>query len=188
MAQQIDTSSLKDSGAAPSTVSCASPGNCAIGGTYLDAKNNRQDFVADEARGRWGPAQQVPGVANVGQFPGLFQASCPAAGECVAVGGFETDNSRAFIAEERNGKFGQEQKENITVKVGGRAGGTPGGKVTVLAGARTVCVIKLAGGKGSCKLGAKALKPGHYQLTAAYGGSQTYVGSRSGRKTLVVSK
>jgi Bacterial Ig-like domain (group 3) len=305
LARPIDTSMLKDSGADPSTISCASPGDCAIGGTYLDAQNNRQDFVADEAGGQWKSAQRLTGVPNTGQFPGLFQVSCPAAGECVAVGRFETTDARAFIAEERDGqwqrattpgglgseatsvycpsarncvvtgsavfgraaepvaftryevngtwgklsplpginalnaggfsegdqvacgtagncalggesasqggsapfatisspatttslklsagrvRFGQEQKEKISVRAAPRTGGTPGGDVTVRAGNRTLCVIKLAKGQGSCRLGTKALKPGHYQLTAAYGGSQTYRGSRSGRKTIAVSK
>jgi hypothetical protein len=304
MAQQIDTSALLDSGADPSTISCASPGNCAIGGTYLDASNNLQDFVADEVGGQWTPAQKVGGVANVGQFPGLAQVSCPAAGECVAVGTFDTTNSRAFIAEERGGKWqrartpgglgsaansvfcpsarncvvtgfavrgratrafaryevngawgkvtalpgvavldqgdfsmgdqvscasagdcaiggeyaapssnsapfvstsspvtntgltlstgkvrvGQEQKETISVKVSPRTGGTPSGTVTVRAGARAICAIKLTRGAGSCQLGAKQLKPGHYRITAAYGGSQTYAGSKSGIKSLTVTK
>jgi hypothetical protein len=85
-------------------------------------------------------------------------------------------------------RYGHEQSERISVRVTGHTGGTPGGKVTVRAGARTICAIKLAAGKASCTLGAKAVKPGHYQLTAAYGGSQTYAGSKSGGKTLTVSR
>ncbi len=302
-AQQVDTSVLKDSGADPTSVSCATPGNCAVGGTYLDSKNNLQDFVADEADGQWKPAQQVPGLANTGQFPGLFQLSCAAPGECVAVGQFDTTDSHAFIADERDGSWqharspggagsaatsvacssarncvvtgfaasgrvkrafailevngawgkvnslpgiaaldagdfsegdqvscasagrcaiggefvanlpsapfatdsspatgtsltlsvrqvrsGQEQKEKLSVEVAPRAGGTPGGTVTVRAGTKAVCAIRLAKAKGSCQLGPRELKPGQYQLTASYGGSQTYNASKSGPMTLTISK
>src|SRR6266700_6493629 len=46
-----------------SSVSCARAGNCSAGGFYLGASGNFQAFVAGEARGIWGPAQEVPGSA-----------------------------------------------------------------------------------------------------------------------------
>ena len=85
-------------------------------------------------------------------------------------------------------RFGHEQAERLSVKVTGRAGGTPGGKVAVRTGSATVCVITLNGGKGTCKLAAKSLKPGSHQLTASYAGSGTYAGSVSAKKTLTVTK
>src|SRR5215469_15657261 len=42
------------------SVSCASPGNCAAGGTYTDSGNHGQVFVADEKHGAWGKAVPVP--------------------------------------------------------------------------------------------------------------------------------
>ena len=49
-------------------------------------------------------------------------------------------------------------------------------------------MITLNGGKGTCKLAAKSLKPGSHQLTASYAGSGTYAGSVSAKKTLTVTK
>ena len=69
-----------------------------------------------------------------------------------------------------------------------RAGGTPTGTVTVIAGSTTICVIKLAKGKGSCTLGAKKLKPGSYQLSGTYGGDRIYDGSSYPDATLTVTK
>ena len=77
----------------------------------------------------------------------------------------------------REGQVRHVQAEKITVKVTPRTGGTPSGKVTVVAGATTVCVIKLTRGKDSCTLGPRKLKPGSYQLTGAYSGARTYARS-----------
>lgn len=74
------------------------------------------------------------------------------------------------------------------MRVTGHTGGTPGGTVTVTAGTRMVCTMKLARAKGGCKLGARTLKLGQYQLSAAYGGSPVYAGSRSGARTLTVTR
>jgi hypothetical protein len=54
------------------SVSCASPGNCAAGGTYGDRINHIQAFVVAERAGRWGRAVEVPGTAalNTGGFAG----------------------------------------------------------------------------------------------------------------------
>src|ERR1700684_2191475 len=43
-----------------SSVSCASPGNCAAGGFYRD--HGQQGFVVSERNGRWGQAVEVPGL------------------------------------------------------------------------------------------------------------------------------
>src|SRR5215469_7805430 len=45
------------------SVSCASAGNCAAGGWFMDSSNRQQAFVVEEAGGSWGAAQQVPGTA-----------------------------------------------------------------------------------------------------------------------------
>ena len=44
------------------SLSCASPGNCAVGGSYLTTASTEQAFVADEKNGTWGPAIEVPGT------------------------------------------------------------------------------------------------------------------------------
>ena len=68
-----------------------------------------------------------------------------------------------------------------------KAGGTPGGKVTVKAGSVTLCVISLAKAKGTCKLASKKLRPGTYHLTASYPGSIRFAASTSPKKTLTVT-
>ena len=84
-------------------------------------------------------------------------------------------------------RFGHERAERLSVKVTPRTGGTPGGKVTVKAGSRTLCVIRLAHGKGGCTLAAKQLRPGSYRLTARYGGDASYAGSASAAKTVKIT-
>src|SRR6266487_152348 len=48
-------------GAAASSVSCASAGNCAAGGSYIDGSFNGQAFVVSERNGHWRRAIEAPG-------------------------------------------------------------------------------------------------------------------------------
>jgi hypothetical protein len=87
------------------TVSCASAGNCAIGGLYTD--RHPGGFVAVERNGVWGTAIQVPGLAalNVGRISEVVSVSCASAGSCAA-GGYYFDRShhpRVFVASENDG-------------------------------------------------------------------------------------
>jgi hypothetical protein len=96
------------------SVSCAQPGDCAAGGAYTDGPGHAQAFVASEANGVWGRAENVPGLAalNVGEGAGVFSVSCAQPGDCSA-GGFYTDSSgfdsgiQAFVVSEKNGVWGQ---------------------------------------------------------------------------------
>src|SRR5689334_2618782 len=45
------------------SVSCGRAGSCSAGGSYTDASGHGQAFVAVEARGIWGRAEEVPGTA-----------------------------------------------------------------------------------------------------------------------------
>ena len=102
----------KNVGASVKSVSCASAGNCAAGGSYADASGHPQAFVASEANGTWHKAIEVPGSGslNTGATAKNLGASvdslsCPSAGNC-ALGGSYTDASgttRAFVAGEVNG-------------------------------------------------------------------------------------
>jgi hypothetical protein len=84
----------EDSPAGPaiSQVSCASAGNCAVTGTYQNLAEFPRPFVVAERGGVWGKAQEIPGVEAFppgGPSGGEDYAnsvSCPAAGECTAVG------------------------------------------------------------------------------------------------------
>src|SRR5438552_754234 len=72
------------------SMSCASVGNCAIGGHYTDADGNEQWFVASESLGTWSTTEEVPGFAalNKGKNAGVASLSCASAGNCLASGGY----------------------------------------------------------------------------------------------------
>ncbi len=102
------TAALNTSSAAANSVSCASAGNCTVGGSYTDGSGNSQAFVADEVNGTWGNAIKVPGSAAL-NASGVYinSVSCPSAGNCAA-GGVTIDssgNSVAFVVNEVNGTW-----------------------------------------------------------------------------------
>jgi hypothetical protein len=89
------------------SVSCASAGNCAVGGGYTDGSGHLQAFVASERGGAWQAAVELPGMAALdkGRHAGVLSVSCASAGNCAAGGGY-TDGSghtQAFVASESNG-------------------------------------------------------------------------------------
>ena len=99
--------SLNTGDAFTGSVSCASAGNCAAGGSYTDSSGNSQAFVASETSGTWGKAKEVPGTAalNTGGGAAVESVSCASAGNCAA-GGFYTDSSghdQAFVVNEVSG-------------------------------------------------------------------------------------
>ena len=78
------------------TVSCASAGNCAAGGSYVD-RNGDQAFAATEANGIWHKAFEVPGSAalNLGGYAGITSVSCSVPGNCTA-GGYYLGSSTSY--------------------------------------------------------------------------------------------
>jgi hypothetical protein len=103
----------QDGGAAVSSVSCATAGNCSAGGTYLDSANHMQVFVANEVNGTWRSAIEVPGTAtlNQGGSAVIHSVSCATAGNCSAAGSYLAsatstgDDTQAFVADEVNGTW-----------------------------------------------------------------------------------
>jgi hypothetical protein len=107
------------SGAVVSAASCSSPGNCMVGGTYLDANNAPQAFLATETGGTWSNAIEVPGTAalNAGggmqdDFGDVFgaqvqTASCLTDGNCTIVGWYESAQgaSDLFVDSETGGTW-----------------------------------------------------------------------------------
>ncbi len=93
-----------------SAVSCASAGNCTIGGSYRDGHSHNQAYVASERNGRWGNAVEIPGTAglNAGGEAGVSSVSCPGAGSCTVSGGYTDSHGhgQVFVASERNGRWG----------------------------------------------------------------------------------
>jgi hypothetical protein len=103
------------------SVSCASPGNCAAGGTYAGASASlaQQAFIANETDGTWGRAEQVPGTApGTAKYDSeVTSVSCASPGNCSA-GGYDhgTDGygseatGRAFVIDESGGAWGTAQQ------------------------------------------------------------------------------
>ena len=102
----------KGGGAAVSSVSCASAGNCSAGGAYEDSSKRGQAFVVSEVNGTWHTATQVPGTAVTSQIgsAGVLSVSCPSAGNCSAGGlyGYVQNNvwrHYAFVVNQVNGTW-----------------------------------------------------------------------------------
>jgi hypothetical protein len=91
------------------SVSCASAGNCTIGGTYRDSSGATQAFIIDETDSVWGTAEEAPGTSglNSGDGATITSVSCASAGNCT-VGGFykASKGNEAFVLTETNGTWG----------------------------------------------------------------------------------
>lgn len=97
--------------------SCASPGNCAVGGTYEDAKSDYLAFVASERNGTWGKAQPIPGLAALAtdHNDSVSQVSCGAPGDCTATGTYDVGAEPntvedAFHVAEKNGTWAKAEE------------------------------------------------------------------------------
>jgi len=91
-------------------LSCASPGNCAAGGSYGVKTGAQLVFVVSERNGHWGRASNVPGVAtlNLGGMASITSVSCGSTGNCAAGGYYAPDtggSQLAFVVSERNGRW-----------------------------------------------------------------------------------
>ena len=97
------------------SVSCASPGNCAAGGSYTDGSRNVQAFVVSETKGAWGKAIEVPGSGrlNVAGDATVESVSCTSPGNCGAGGVYGlplspvAPSEQPFVVTERNGTWGK---------------------------------------------------------------------------------
>ncbi len=93
------------------SVSCASAGNCSVGGYYADGSGHLQGFVVSERNGAWGQATGVPGLSalNAGGNAKVVSVSCAPAGNCSAGGSYATGpgHLQGFVVSERNGVWGQ---------------------------------------------------------------------------------
>jgi hypothetical protein len=104
----LATLNIMGANAAPS-IACESTGNCSAAGTYTDASNDAQVFVANEVNGVWANAIEIPGAAalNAGGAANISTLACSSAGNCSAVGGY-TDAAKdiqAFVVNEVDGTW-----------------------------------------------------------------------------------
>ena len=109
-AEQVPgTAALNAGGRAQVTsVSCASPGNCSVGGNYTDRLGREQAFVVSQTNGAWGKAKKVPGLAVLGTIGHLNSVSCASAGNCSAGGYYihPAGHEQAFAVSQRRGAWG----------------------------------------------------------------------------------
>jgi hypothetical protein len=90
-----------------SSVSCAAPGDCTVGGDYHAGDGFFQTLVATQRGGVWGNAVKVPGTLqlNTGGSAIVNSVSCTAPDYC-SVGGSYTEksgNQGGFVATENKG-------------------------------------------------------------------------------------
>jgi len=160
-------------GASVSSVSCASPGNCAAGGSYTDRSGHGQAFVASERNGTWRTAIEVPGTGalNKGRLPffpavaSVLSVSCASAGNCTA-GGYYRDRSgleQAFVASERNGTW------RTAIEVPGTGALNKGGPAPAGAGAAVLSV--------SCASAGNCVAGGSYEVNPCCYLQQAFVAS-----------
>jgi hypothetical protein len=92
------------------SVACASAGNCAAVGYYVDASGHQQPLIVGESGGVWGAASAVTAPAGHATNPVAYLGSvaCASAGNCVAVGGYEdsSSNGQAMVVMESGGVWG----------------------------------------------------------------------------------
>ena len=131
-AKEVPGSAALNSGedADVNSVSCASAGNCAVGGSYRDASGHLQAFVVSEVKGTWGTAAEIPGTAalNAGGYAVVESVSCAPAGTCAADGFYRdaSTDDQAFVVSEKNGTWG------TAVQIPGTAALNAGGSAQAL--------------------------------------------------------
>lgn len=84
--------------------------------------------------------------------------------------------------------YGHQQAVKLTIRIIPQYTGTPGGKVAVMAGRVRVCLITLKRATGSCRLRARTLRPGTYQMLGAYAGNQDFKASASPAQSLTITR
>ena len=111
------------------SLSCATVGNCVIGGYYRDGSNNKQAYVATQTNGTWSNAIEVPGTnaLNTGNSARVNSIACPAVAKCVLVGFYIDSLSRvqAFVDNEVNGAWA------VAIEAPGIAALNPGGDASL---------------------------------------------------------
>jgi hypothetical protein len=180
------------------SVSCRAPGSCSVAGFYYSDGGANIAFVANQAGGTWGSAQNVartsntvsnaiscggPGYCSVAVFQALGSASAPRellVNEATA----SAPVVRPVPAKVTYG----DETFRLPVTVTSPAGGTPTGRVSVTAGSTLLCTATLVSGAASCPVTKASLPAGTSHLEATYGGDAAYVSSTSPLAVLTIAK
>src|SRR5215510_261040 len=99
------TAALNTGDAEAKSVSCASAGNCTVGGWYTDSRGAPQAFIVNRIKGTWQTAIKVPGTFGPNKYYSrLDTVSCASAGNCSAGGFYVNSNgNQAFVVDEVDG-------------------------------------------------------------------------------------
>jgi hypothetical protein len=135
-----------------------------------------------------GPTTLPAGVTKIGAiYPGdgdYAASSAPAQPLTVA----KATTATVLTLSTAKVRVGHEQAERLAVRVNPQYKGVPGGKVAIMAGRLTLCVLSLTSGRASCALTAKKLGTGTYHLVAVYHGNTDFTASTSARHTLIITR
>jgi hypothetical protein len=101
---------------------CTGRGYCVAGGSYSDTDGNDQAMVVTEAKGKWQAATELTPPTNAAAEP-YFQPNgiaCTAAGDCVAVGYYQTlaSHDEGFIVTEAHGRWGRARQAPLPANAG----------------------------------------------------------------------
>lgn len=94
-----------DRDGAMTTLSCPAGGWCAGGGYVTNNTGNTHAFLANETKGVWGNAREVPGLTALdgGSLSQTNSISCSSEGNCVAGGFYYANGFHAWVATQKNG-------------------------------------------------------------------------------------
>ena len=93
------------------SIACASPGNCAVVGSFVDTRGGSQAFVATQSGGVWGratPVRFASGAQRALPLAAAVSVACPAPGACTAAGSYQdaAGATRAFTVSSVGGTWG----------------------------------------------------------------------------------
>jgi len=95
-----------------SSVSCSSPGNCAVVGQFRNNNGDLEAFSMTSTNDVWSTARPAvfdAGIQSNSPNAFLYSVSCSSPGNCTAVGSFKNvnDKTQAFTMTSTNGEFGK---------------------------------------------------------------------------------
>jgi len=98
-------SATATAGATLRSVACPAAGSCLAVGTYAKRGGNAAAALIDTlSAGKWtAAAAPLPADAAAGQFASLSGISCPAPGDCAAIGSYRRRSGPRFLAETLTG-------------------------------------------------------------------------------------
>lgn len=89
------------------SITCDALGSCVAVGQYLEGSGS-QAMAVEETAGVWGQASEITPPPNAASYASLLSVSCPATGQCVAVGVYNASSGgSAMIVSQSDGTWGQ---------------------------------------------------------------------------------